>query len=182
MNRPEGSNGADPESSDRPVGRRWWPVLTPVIVLAVAVSMLFPAARHQWQLSIIRQPAHYTAISLNDAWALPSSASRDSQIPISFTIANREGRDVDYRYVLRAVDSVGSRTLGSAAQMITSGGNWTVWTSVRPRCELSPCRIDVLLPGHKERLDFLVVLKASPPKHKRRSRFHSAHRHHALTK
>jgi hypothetical protein len=188
MNRPEDSNGAGREStyresSARPAGRRWWPVVTPVVVLAVAASLLFPAARHQWALSIIRQPTHYTALSLNDAWTLPSTASRDSQIPISFTIANHEGRDVDYRYVLRAVDSAGTaRRLGSASQMVTSGGNWTVWTSVRARCDVSPCRIVVLLPGHKERLDFFVGIKISPPKPRRRSRLHSAHHHHSLTK
>jgi hypothetical protein len=183
MNDSDQATAAGRDRDALPARRRWWPVVTPVFALAIAVSLVFPAGRHQWALSIFRQPTRYTALSFKYAWLLPSTATVGSPIPVFFTVSNDEGRPLTYRYVLRQVDPLGTtRTLSTAARNIASGRTWTVATSVRPTCSLSPCRIDVLLPGHPETVDFLVVLKAAPRQHKkdkRNSRSHSGRSHRA---
>lgn len=143
-----------------PAPRRLWPIFVPLAVVAIAVSLLLPAGRHQWALSLIRQPTPYTALSFNRAWALPSSAVTNQLMPISFTVANEEGRAINYRYVVTESDYGVSKTLGGSSKIVDSGTTWTVSTVVRPSCAYSPCQIQVSLPGHPEKIDFLVNLTA----------------------
>lgn len=160
--------------------RRWWPLLTAVVVIAVTLSLLVPAGRHQWALSIFRQPARYTALSFNYGWELPTTAIIDSPIPISFTIGNQEGRPLTYRYVLRQSNPLNvSRTLATAAHEIRPGKTWTVSVAVRPTCRPSPCRIEVSLPRHPESIDFLVILTPGQRKHHHRTSSRAAGRRHA---
>ncbi len=104
-------------------------------------------------------------------------------MPLFFTISNEEGRSLEYRYVLRETDPLGtSQTLSEAEHVVQSGATWIVDTKVRPSCVLSPCRVEVLLPGHPETIDFLVVLRAAKPTHKHKSSHQGAHTHHAARK
>lgn len=143
----------------RPIRWRWWPTVTAAAMLAVGVSLLSPTGRHQWALSLIRQPAPYTVLSFNQAWALPTTAVIHQPIKVSFTVGNHEGRTVDYRYVLRASSSKSSRALKESARMVAADATWTVSVTIRLAHTASPCRIEVLLPGHPETIDFLVTLK-----------------------
>jgi hypothetical protein len=148
--------------SSQLAGRRWWPAISAAVVIALGASLLFPAGRHQWALSLIRQPARYTALGFRYAWLLPANARTDQRIPVFFTVGNQEGRTTTYRYILREIDPLGNaRTLSSAVSKVPAGATWTVDTSVRPTCGLSPCEIQVALPGHPETLDFLVTLAAA---------------------
>jgi hypothetical protein len=142
---------------------QWWPALIVIAVLAVGASLLFPASRHQWALSLFRQPARYTVLSFTDASALPASAVIKRPITVSFTVGNREGRALDYRYVLSASSGKTSRILRQSARTVAAGATWRVSAVVRPACQTSPCRIEISLPGHPETIDFLVSL-ASPRK------------------
>jgi hypothetical protein len=153
-------------------GRRWWPAVSAAVVIALGASVLFPAGRHQWAVSLFRQPARYTALGFRYAWLLPVNARIYQRIPVFFTVSNQEGRTTTYRYVLREIDPLGNaRTLSSAASTIPAGSTWTVDTAVRPSCNLSPCEIQVALPGHQETLDFLVTLSAArPASHGKKSR------------
>lgn len=160
--------------------RRWWPVLAPIALIALVASLLLPAGRHQWALSVFRQPAKYTALSFNDAWELPASANRGSPIPISFTIGNQEGRTLSYTYVVSESDQANfSQTMATAARTLEPGRTWTVTLDVRPTCGPSPCRIQVSVPGHPEHVDFLVILKAAEHKHHARKSSRRNGRHHA---
>lgn len=150
----------DPQASREPQGRRWWPILTPLALLAIGASLLWPAGRHQWALSLFRQPARYTVLSFNHVSALPSMAHIDEPIIVSFMVGNHEGRAVDYRYVLSASGDGRSRILGKAERTVAAGATWLVSVTVRPRCGSSRCRIEVSLPGHPEEIDFLVTIKA----------------------
>jgi hypothetical protein len=145
--------------------RRWWPTLTGLAVLTMGVSLLLPAGRHQWALSLFRQPAPYTILSFDRAWALPPTAVINKPITVSFTVTNHEGRVVNYRYVLSASGDGSSRILGESARTIAAGTTWKVSTVVRPTCDTGPCRIKVSLPGHPETIDFLVTLKTRQKKH-----------------
>jgi len=143
----------------KPGVRRWWPTMTAVAALAVGASLLSPAGRHQWALSLIRQPTPYTVLFFDKPAALPTTAAIGKPITASFTVANHEGRRMDFRYVLSASSGRSSRILAESTRSIPAGANWTVTRTFRPKCAISPCRIEVSLPGHPEKIDFLVSLE-----------------------
>lgn len=161
--------------------RRWWPVLGAAGAIAIAVSVALPAGRHQWALSVFRQPTLYTALSFNNASELPTTVHEGSPIAISFTIGNQEGRTLTYRYVLSESDPVNlSQPLATVARTVGPGRTWTVSTDVRLTCSLvPPCRVQVSVPGHPEHIDFLVTLKPAVHKHHSKKSPHRASRHHA---
>jgi O-antigen/teichoic acid export membrane protein len=140
--------------------RRWWPALTALTVTAAGVSLALPGGRHQWALSLIRQPTRYTALSFDQAQALPATATKGEAIRFSFSVGNQEGHAVGYRYVLSASGGGSSRVLDESERTLAAGATWKVSAAVRPTCGSSPCRIEVTLPGHPEKIDFLVTLKA----------------------
>jgi hypothetical protein len=133
--------------------------LTPLAVLAIVFSLISPAGRHQWALSIFRQPTPVTTLFFNQAWALPGTAVARAPINVSFTIGNDEGHAVNYRYVLSVSGGQKNRVLKESARLVGAGQTWTVSTVIRPACGASRCRIEVSLPGHPETIDFLVTLK-----------------------
>ena len=133
--------------------------MTALAALAVGASVLFPGGRHQWALSLIRQRTPYTVLFFNKPAALPTADATDKPITVSFTVGNYEGRLMDFRYVLSASSSRGSRILGEATRSMAAGAKWTVTRTLRPRCGASSCRIEVSLPGHPETIDFLVSLE-----------------------
>ncbi len=139
--------------------QRWWPILTPLMALVVGVSLLFPAIRHQWALSLIRQSARYTVLSFNDASALPAAATVNQPIAFSFNVGNHEGRAVDYRYIISESSGKTSHILRESSRSVAAGTTWTVSQVVRLSCRSTPCHIQVSLPGHPETVDFLVALK-----------------------
>jgi len=143
-----------------PSGRRWWPFLVPLVVIGLAVSFVIPSTRHQWALSVFRQPTRYTALSFNGAWKLPSSVVAYQPLSIAFVIDNQEGRTEDYRYVITQTSAGLTSTLGESAETVAAGRSHTVSTVIRPSCLVSPCRIRVSLPGHPETIDFLATVRA----------------------
>jgi hypothetical protein len=165
LRRPGARPGRQERRRQEHGARRWLLALTALSV-AVTASLLFPAGRHQWALSLFRQPARYTVLSFNQAAALPATAVKNEPIRVSFTVGNHEGRMADYRYVLSASGGGGSsQILGTSTRTIAAGATWTVSTVVRPTCDTSPCRIEVSLPGRPETIDFRVTLKAPGGKH-----------------
>lgn len=152
-----------------------------MIAVALTVSLLLPASRHQWALSIVRQPARYTTLSFNEAWELPTTAPSGSRIPISFMIGNQEGRTLTYKYVVHESDPLDfSATMATASRTLGPGRTWTVSIDVKATCSLvPPCRIQVSVPGHPETIDLLVTLKPAVHKHHARKKSHRASRQHA---
>jgi hypothetical protein len=159
-----GAASAPPDSAQQAgpgQRRRWWPAAVIATVIAISVTFLVPAGRHQWAISIFRQPTHYTALAIKYAWLLPSTKPLYSRVPLFFTVSNQQGEPLRYRYVVRELDPLGNvRQLGSGAKTVAAGATWTVDTSVRPSCSLSPCEIQITLPGHPETADFLLTLTA----------------------
>lgn len=159
-----GASSLRPDRTDQagePPTRRWWPVLLPLALLIIGASVYLPSGRHQWALSLFRQPTPYTVLAFSHATTLPAQSVINQPIAVSFTVGNREGRKVSYRYVLTQSPSRTSGVLGQSAKTVAAGGTWNVSTTVRPSCSSSPCRIQVSLPGHPETIDFLVTLRAS---------------------
>lgn len=133
--------------------------MTALAALAIGASLLLPAGRHQWALSLIRQPTPYTVLFFNKPAALPTTVAINQPITVSFTVGNYEGRLMDFRYVLSASSVRSSHILGESTRSIAAGAMWTVTRTLRPRCDTSPCRIEISLPGHPETIDFLVSFK-----------------------
>jgi hypothetical protein len=134
-------------------------VLAPLAALAIGLSLLWPAGRHQWALSIFRQPARNSVLFFNRAWTLPTTAVIRAPMPVSFTVENDEGRSVNYRYVLRESGGGYSHVLKESARIVDAGGTWSVSAIIRPACNALHCRIEVSLPGYPEVIDFIVTLK-----------------------
>lgn len=144
-----------------PPTRRWWPVVLPLALVVIAVSVYLPAGRHQWALALIRQPAHYTILQFSQGTDLPAQSVINRPVSVSFAIGNREGHAVTYRYVLTQSPSSAVSVLGQSGKTVARGSAWNVTTTIRPSCPASPCRIQVSLPGHPEKIDFLVRLRNS---------------------
>jgi hypothetical protein len=144
--------------SDEVVARRWWPVLVPLVLLAVAVSLLVPGGRHQWALALIRQPTPYTAMWFSNAGALPKTAVRGQPITLSFVVSNQEGKAVNYHYIVTEDAKGKSQTLTQASRSVRASATWSVSARVTPSCSSSPCRLTVSLPGHPESIDLLLTI------------------------
>ena len=150
-----------------PPGRaRWcWRVLAGAAGLASAISLLVPAGRHQWALSLLRQPTQYTVLYFDRAAVLQDRVTPGQPVQFAFTVGNREGRALRYRYVISTypLGSGGGRPLllAESAKLVPAGSNWSVSVTVRPHCGSSPCRIQVSLPGHPETIDFLPTPAAA---------------------
>jgi uncharacterized membrane protein len=144
-----------------PPTRRWWPVLLPLVLLAIVASVYLPSGRHQWALSLIRQPTPFTVLAFNKATSLPTQTAINQPVTVSFAIGNREGRTETYRYLLTQSPSQKASVLRQATKSVGAGATWNVTTTVRPSCQSSPCRIQVSLPGHPEKVNFLVSLRTS---------------------
>jgi hypothetical protein len=150
---------AGPGLSDPGVPRRWWPIVLPVTVLAIAVSLILPAGRHEWALSMFRQPTPYTALSFSNPTALPRSVSGSEPIRLSFQVVNQEGHTVNYRYILSVLRGSHSAVLANSVKPVAPGADWNVSATVRPACGKSECRITVSLPGYPETIDFTLNSK-----------------------
>ena len=116
----------EPRADQELQGRRWWPILIPFALLAIGASLLWPAGRHQWALSLFRQPTRYTVLSFSHASALPSMAHINEPVTVSFMVGNHEGHAADYRYVLRTSGDGRSRILGEAERTVAGGATWMV--------------------------------------------------------
>lgn len=148
------------EEEAEPRGRRWWLVIAPIAVAALAATFILPAARHEWAVSIFRQPTPYTALSFSRPSALPREIATGKPLSISFVIDNQESRTLQYRYVVSESSPGVSGTLARATRSVEAGRRSTVHVVVRPTCLVSPCRIQVSLPGNPETIDFLTTVEA----------------------
>jgi hypothetical protein len=148
--------------------QRRWPAVVAVVAVVVVISLLLPGGRHQWAVSLFRQPSRYTVLAFSDPANLPHRARRGEPLTVAFSISNYEGRPVTYRYVLSEDSGGAHRVLGASARSVGTGRTATVVTTVRPSCRTSPCRMEVSLPGHQETIDFLVSLVTRQPAPARR--------------
>jgi hypothetical protein len=142
--------------------RRWWPVVVPLVLAAFGISILLPAGRHFWALSLFRQPTHYTALAFENPQALPATAVYREPLAISFELGNHEGHAIAYRYIIRQTAAGNSEVLKAATRTIAAGATETISAIVAPSCANSPCRIQVSLPGRPETIELLLTLTPKP--------------------
>jgi hypothetical protein len=148
----------DPIDAPEPAkaARRWWPVGA-LVIFVLAVTLALPGVRHQWALSFVRQPTHFTALSFEGASNLPATIAPGAPVRLTFNVANNEGRSVAYPYVVTSTDArAGAVVLHSATITVPSGSARSSTVSVVPACTSSPCRVQVTLPGHGESINVLL--------------------------
>jgi hypothetical protein len=156
-------SGQEPEASSEHDQPRWsfWlfgaAVVTAVLVLSSALS---PWVRHEWALSLGRQETPYTQLGFTRAASLPTSAVRGKGIPISFVIANDEGKQVSYRYVVASGSGATLKSLTSATEVVAAGESRNVSITVVPKCVGTTCRVQVSLPQQGESIDFMFTYPA----------------------
>jgi hypothetical protein len=139
-----------------PGRRRWWPSLTVLLVVAIGITLSFPAGRHQWDVSILRQPTRYTVLYFDHPASLPHQATANQTISFSFTIVNDEGRSVDYHYRVQTSPTDPPQEQ-EASTTIPASRQEAISVSLRPACAASPCRIRISLAGYSESIDFLLA-------------------------
>jgi hypothetical protein len=142
--------------------RARWPWLLAALALVIGLTVVSPAGRHQWALSLIRQPTPYTSLSFRDPAALPHTVETGDRVRLTLTVADHEGRRLNYPLV------VSSENLGDARSMtvlrrstlsVPSGGQRTTSIAVQPACTASTCELQVSLPGHPETIDALLDMR-----------------------
>ena len=139
--------------------RPWWPIVTAILVVCVAISVLVPAGRHQWALSIFRQATPYTALSFDHPTSLPVAAQAGQTLAFTFSIQNHEGHTVHYAYAVTS--SPGGSTPMKSTATVADGQTRAISVSLEPQCNGSPCRIQVTLPTYDQSIDFLVSVPKS---------------------
>ena len=136
--------------------RRLWPVLAPLAVAAVAVSLVLPGSRHQWAESVIQQPSSYSAVAFVAPSELPATVVSGQPLEFTFTVENHESERLRYPYFLLASPTANKDGIvGGGSVVVPAGESRNVNVSVDPKCSGSPCRITVGLAGRGgEAVDF----------------------------
>jgi murein DD-endopeptidase MepM/ murein hydrolase activator NlpD len=128
------------------------------------IWLLGTGLRHEWSLSLQRQPTPYTQLGFTNAANLPVTGVRGKGIPVSFTITNDEGRQVSYRYVVASGSGTTLTAISSGTTVIAAGHSWGVGLVVVPKCAAASCRVQVSLPEQDESIDFMLTYPAQSGK------------------
>ena len=128
-----------------------------VTVVLVAASLLSPWVRHEWGLSLGRQPTPYTQLGFSHAADLPATGVRGKGISVTFVITNDAGKQLSYRYVVASGSGTKLTALRSGTRLVAAGASWDVDTVVVPKCAASSCRIQVSLLEQDESIDFILT-------------------------
>ena len=168
--RPSSSGYGQPDE-DAPVSRydppRWdfWLLGTGLLAIALAAaSFLSPWVRHEWSLSLQRQPTPYTQLGFTNAASLPTTGVRGKGIPVSFTITNDEGKQISYRYVVASGSGTTLTAINTGTTVIAAGHSWGVGIVVVPKCAATSCQVQVSLPEQNESIDFMLTYPAQSGK------------------
>ena len=144
-----------------PRRRRRWPLLLAAFAVLIGLTLVSPAGRHQWAVSLIRQPTPYTTLSFRDPAGLPHNVESGARVHLTLTVANHEGRRTDYAVVVSSANADGAGTVTALLRTtvpVRSGGQRTTSVSVRPACKTSACELQVSLPGHPETIDVVLAM------------------------
>jgi hypothetical protein len=136
---------------------RTWALAAALAVVAACASLMSPALRQQWLISLVRQPAPYTALAFTSPANLPVTAVAGQDMSLAFTISNHQGQPIRYRYVLASGSTTTLTRLRTGSKLVRAGQEWTVKTAFAPKCRTRECRIQVSLPGQHEHIDLLVT-------------------------
>lgn len=137
-------------------------MLVLAICLAVAVGAVgaavwvwhLPAARRQIAESTSQKPAPFTELYFTDPAALPKHLSTASPNYFGVTVANHEGRTVDYSYLVTARSILGTATVAQGQVSIAAGGRAYALEQFTPPQPGIAYEITVQLVGRPEAIHF----------------------------
>ena len=165
------SSGYGQPNEDAQVSRhdppRWdiWLLGTGLLAIALAAaSFLSPWVRHEWSLSLQRQPTPNTGLGFTNVASLPATGVPGKGIPVSFTITNDEGRQVSYRYVVASGSGTTLTTISSGTTDIAAGQSLGVRIVVVPKCAAASCLVQVSLPDQNESIYLRLTYPAQSGK------------------
>lgn len=157
----------DPELADtNPAGnesRRWdrrrragiTVGLAVLLLLLVAIAAAFPRQlKHQWELSVVRQPTPYTQLYFTAPASIPSVLAAGQQNTFDFTIENDEGRAYRYTYVVTLQDSRARQQVSKETVMVNSGERVTRAVTVDPTDKESRYLVSVTIPTLNQSIQF----------------------------
>ena len=161
--RPSSSGYGQPDEEE-PVSRydppRWdfWLLGTGLLAIALAAaSFLSPWVRHEWSLSVQRQPILSTQLAFTNAASQPATGVPGKGVPVSFTITNDEGRQVSYRYVVASGSGTKLTAISSGTTVVAAGQSSGVDLVVVPKCAAASCRVQISLPEQNESIYFMLT-------------------------
>ena len=139
------------------MSRSPWRVVAVVTVIgagAAAAVLQSPSGRRQIANSVTRQPTPFTELYFTDDNRIPKVLSVSKPNTVGFTIANHEGKTVDYVYVVTARGPQGTSTIRKDSVSVPSGqlvDESVEFTSDQPG---TTYLITVLLSGRSEMIHF----------------------------
>jgi Protein of unknown function (DUF1616) len=150
-----GTAGSEPRRSD--TRRRAGLVvgLVVLLLLVAAIGAAFPRQiKHQWELSVVRQPTPYTQLYFTAPASIPSVLAAGQQNTFDFTIENDEGRAYRYTYVVTLEDSRARQQVSKETVMVNSGERVTRAVTVVPTDKESRYLVSVVIPTLNQSIHF----------------------------
>jgi hypothetical protein len=135
--------------------RRAFLILAATLAAGAFVSGLFSSGfRSQVAKSTSRQPTLFTELYFTNARYLPKDLRGQGPFSFQFTIANHEGRTVDYSYLVTAAHVGGTTPITRDAVIVESGHATALSVSFVPARTNTPYLVTVELVGRPESIHF----------------------------
>ena len=132
--------------------QRWhWHPLTAAAVLVAAVAIcavvvLSGPLRHQIVLSVRRQPTPYASLFFTSPGSLPSDLPVRADYPVTFTVANHDGRDRSFQFRVTLASRSHDDETTTGLVTVAGNGDTRETVNVRPLEPCDPCKVTVALP------------------------------------
>jgi hypothetical protein len=154
---------SEADGSEADGGRRWWPFVVAVAAVLVGASLVSPSGRHQWDVSIFRQPDNYTTLSFEGPAHLPSAAPSGTPVDLAFAVGNKEGHRVVYSYIVTSAnaDAGAGVVLEHSTVAVSANHTRVVRITVVPQCTTASCRVTITLPSETESIDALISVQGA---------------------
>jgi hypothetical protein len=121
---------------------------------AFVVGLLSSGVRAQVARSTTRQPDRFTELYFTNEQGLPKDLRGQGPFSFQFTIADHEGRSVDYSYLVTAQDAAGTTPITRSAVVVGSGQSAARSVTFMPARTGTTYLVTVQLLGRPETIHF----------------------------
>jgi hypothetical protein len=148
--RPSDRSGDLPESPPR---RRltWkvaWAGAAIFIALAGILAIVFPTQfKHQFAISVTRQPTPYTQLFFANSTTLPRELSLNRPNDVKFTVVNNEGRAATYHYTVTMAVGNQAKIAGQGSFALGDNQSITQTAVIKPSSRRSQYLVKITLDG-----------------------------------
>lgn len=106
--------------------------------------------------SLLPELVPFTELYIEDHRNLPANLSQEQVATASFTIRNREGKDISYPFIITREYSDTATVIGSGEARISSGASKNIIFSFAVASPEAKTKIEVSLPDQDQRVHFWV--------------------------